>query len=456
MRTPQSARNHQVFISSLLGVSVSLSALGGCALFNWDPPRSSKTAVRTPARTPASTATAPSASGASSGVLASLTHRASIDNSFAAPAAPPASAGTIAAASPSGGLMPLDADGDHRPGLALNTATGLPITRAAPKLEEGTNVTQVSFAAQGGDFDPDISRDGTRIVFSSTQHSTNPDIYIKTVDSRVVTRLTSDSARNVMPKLSPDGQRIAFCGDRAGNWDIYVMPASGGKAIQVTNTGSHELHPSWSPDGQSLVYCRLGEVSGQWELWTSSVNTGGAANFIGYGMFPEWCPTPRTGEGGADKILFQKSRDRGDRAFSLWTVDYKDGQANNATEVASSPVAACINPTWSPDGQWIAFATVPLSGAWAATPEGRPTSAELWMADLNGTSRVRLTSGPALALMPAWGPNGRIYFVSNRGSIDNLWSLDAGSAVRLASAWKQHGNTEMATAPDEGGKDTGH
>jgi Tol biopolymer transport system component len=308
-----------------------------------------------------------------------------------------------------------------------------------PGVGDIGNISQVSFAPEGADFDPDVSRDGKTLVFASTQHKTTSNLYIKSIDGRTVTQVTNDPANDLMPRLSPDGTRIAFASDRSGNWDIYVMPVTGGKPIQLTSSASHELHPSWSPDGTEIVFCRLGETSGLWEMWITSVSNPGVSRFIGNGLFPEWCPVSGTGANGADRIAFQKSRERGDRAFGIWTIDYKNGEAGNMTEVASLTTAACINPSWSPDGQWLAYATVPNPGQW--TGETRPTWAELWMVDAAGNNRVALTGGKFVNLMPAWGPQGKLYFVSDRGGIENIWSMDTGKVVALAQS-----NSKSSTA----------
>ncbi|MFT3686129.1 MAG: hypothetical protein QM783_14615 [Phycisphaerales bacterium] len=42
-------------------------------------------------------------------------------------------------------------------------------------------LTQVTFATEGADFDPRISRDGSTLVFASTQHRATADLYIKKV-----------------------------------------------------------------------------------------------------------------------------------------------------------------------------------------------------------------------------------------------------------------------------------
>jgi TolB protein len=315
----------------------------------------------------------------------------------------------------------------------------------------GSNLSQVSFSMEGADFDPNVSRDGTQIVFASTQHRETADLFIKNVDSRVVTQITNDSANDVMPKLSPDGGRIAFCSNRSGNWDIYVMPTTGGKAVQITSSAADDLHPTWSPGGNQLAFSRLGEVSGQWELWVTDVGNTGVARFIGYGLFPEWCPVAGTGAAGADRIAYQKSRERGDRAFGIWTVDYSGGQAGNTTEIASSPTAACINPAWSHDGKWIAYATVPNPRAWAKSTDSRPASADLWIVDINGNSRISLTAGSAVNLMPSWGPHEQLFFVSDRGGVDNIWAMDTGKVIALANANMTAGFSGTAVASNTHG-----
>ncbi|MFN0132549.1 MAG: DPP IV N-terminal domain-containing protein [Phycisphaerales bacterium] len=295
------------------------------------------------------------------------------------------------------------------------------------------SLAQISFSPVGADFDPDVARDGSLIVFASTQHSTASDIYLKSTEGRVVTQLTTDPGNDVMPKLSPDGTRVAFASNRSGNWDIFVIPINGGRAIQITTDNADEIHPSWSPDGTQLVFSRMGQVSGQWEMWTTSVGNAGVARFLGYGLFPEWCPVSGTGLGGADRIVYQKSRNRGDRAFGVWAVDYSNGQAGTPTEIAAQPEAACINPSWSPDGQWIAFAAIPNATAWSKAADARPGTGELWLVDINGYTRVNLSAGNSLNLMPAWGSESRLFFVSDRGGVDNIWSMDIGPVLRLAS-----------------------
>ncbi|MFI4897011.1 MAG: DPP IV N-terminal domain-containing protein [Phycisphaerales bacterium JB059] len=298
------------------------------------------------------------------------------------------------------------------------------------------NMQQVTFSHEGADFDPNVSPDGRAIVFASTQHRPTSDIYIKAANSRVVTRLTEDVNQDVMPAISPDGQFVVFSSNRSGNWDLYMMPASGGKAVQLTNDDANELHPSWSPDGSKIVFSKLGQTSQRWEMWIVDVQNTTGAQFIGFGLFPEWCPVPGTGFQGADKIVFQRSRERGDRAFSIWTIEYNDSpaKAGRETEIMTSRTHALINPSWSPDGRFVLYAAVPNTESWNSGSSDRPETSSLWMIADDGRGRVKLTGGAAVDLMPVWGANGKVYFVSDRSGNENLWSFDIAPAVQAASA----------------------
>lgn len=309
-------------------------------------------------------------------------------------------------------------------------------TPEAVYTESAEGLVHQSYATQGADFDPVVSRDGTFIVFASTQHRPTSDIYMKPTNGRTVTQLTNDAGQDVMPTISPDGKRIAFASNRDGNWNIYVMSTSGGKAVQVTSDPAHEVHPSWSPDGGKLVFSRLGEMSGRWEMWVMDAQASAATEFIGFGLFPTWCPVPGSGEAGRDKILFQRSRERGDRAFSVWTVDYRPGDTSSPTEVAQGTSGeAAINATWSPDGSRIVFATVQGSEGNLGNGLTAPgqLASNLWMVDAFGNGKVQLTSASTMNLMPFWGSDSRIYFVSDRSGVPNIWSIGTEQAIVAAT-----------------------
>ncbi len=300
------------------------------------------------------------------------------------------------------------------------------------------NLTQISFATEGSDFDPDLAPDGSWMVFASTQHHEQADLYRKSVDGRVVTQLTNDPSQDVMPEVSPDGSRVAFASDRHGNWDVFVMSTEGGPVTQITFDGAQELHPTWSPDGDHLCYCRFNDRTGQWELWTLAVDRPSARSFVCEGMFPRWSP-----EQSRDRILFQKSRKRGERLYGVWTIDLVDGDGINPTEIVAAGDAAIMHPTWSPDGNRIAYTTVADP---SVSADGMPVECDIWSIAADGSGRIALTSGGFRNLRPNWGPDGRVYFVSNRGGHDVIWAV-SGSIQRSTPAAVA---TSMPTEHGEG------
>ncbi len=331
----------------------------------------------------------------------------------------------------------------------------LPSESTGDAVRATVNVRQVTSSYAGSDFDPSVSPDGRYLIFASTQHRPTADIYLKSNNGSVVTRLTDDPAQDVMPAVSPDGNYIAFASDRTGSWDLFIMPFEGGKVVQLTAESAHDLHPTWSPDGRQVAFCRLGQQSGRWEIWVKDVLSDAGPQFVGFGLFPEWCPTPGTGIAGADQILFQRSRERGDRAFSVWTLDYNPipGTAGRETEIAAGPNQALINPSWSPDGKFITFAAVPNSQSWSQGGSARPESSTIWMVSTEGTGKIKLTDGDTIDLMPVWGRNNDIFFVSNMDGQDHLWSMELSPAIRAASVTMPDIASSFATVPTDGEND---
>jgi TolB protein len=275
---------------------------------------------------------------------------------------------------------------------------------------------------EGHDADVVLDPTGKWLAFSSTRHSERADIYLQRVDGSSVIQLTNDPADDVQPCFSPDGTKIAFASSRLGTWDLYVMDVDGKNVQQLTSGAAQDLHPSFAPDGNRLAYCSLTH-SGQWEIWTFNLSTHEKKS-LGAGLFPAWCPRR-----DVDRIAFQRARQRGSHWFSIWTVDLVDGEPRRNTEVAVSSNAAVVCPAWSPDGIQIAFSTIlqPANHDEEALPQQ-----ELWVANADGSGRTRLAEG-GTNLTPFWSASNRIYFISDRGGQENIWSVKV-DAARSATA----------------------
>jgi len=245
------------------------------------------------------------------------------------------------------------------------------------------------------------------MVFSSTRHSRNPDIYIKNVRGATVTQRTTHPAAEVAPEFSGDGKYIAFASNRFGNWDIFIMTADEGSApVQLTKGEDDEIHPSWSPDGKKIVFCSYSPRAGRWEIRIIEISTG-LQTTVCEGVFPRWNPRK-------DVIVFQRARRRDRRLFSIWTVK-TDG--TELKEIVPARDWAAINPAWDPTGRYVVFATV----AKGKTKFYRGD--DIYMIKANGEGLVQLTTTPESDWKPFWASDGRIYFTSMKNGFQNIWSL---------------------------------
>lgn len=319
------------------------------------------------------------------------------------------------------------------------------------------SLRQHTFSTVGGDFDVDVSSGGERLVFASTRHHTQADLYLKSVNGVAVTQLTSDPASDIQPSFSPDDGRVAFASDRGGDWDIWVVDVNGGPAIQITSGPADDLHPRWSPDGTQLVYCSLPPGGGQWELWIADADTGASRRFIGYGLFPDWSPR-------GDRIVYQRARERGSRWFGIWSLTLVNGEPRYPTELAAAASRAMILPAFSRDGGSIAYVSVPLhpestgdvpSGTLAGMEVGAAPY-DIWVMQADGRGKVRLTDGQTMNHGPAFAPDGRLYFTCNRSGHENIWSLMVGGRPgHHTTDASQMGATKHAAVPSRSTSGTG-
>ena len=138
---------------------------------------------------------------------------------------------------------------------------------------DGSAVEQVSRDTDYWNVDssPEISPDGTRIVYTTSRHristprtwDRNFQIESSTLDGSDRRRLTDSSSLDTSPAWSPDGKRIAFVRLEFGKEvpGIYTMaPDGSGERRLVAFNGEdiwalfHDWGPEWSPDGNTIAF----------------------------------------------------------------------------------------------------------------------------------------------------------------------------------------------------------
>lgn len=263
----------------------------------------------------------------------------------------------------------------------------------------------------GQDDQADLSPDGTWLAFASTELSNATDIFLKRASGPSLIQKTFNPTQEQFPRFSPDGKWLAFASDRLGGWDIFVMEVGVNGAVrQVTNNCADDIAPTWSPDGKRIAYSSRG-VHGDWEIWIVNLENAQLTR-LGPGLFPRWSPK-------ADRIAFQRARQNCGWWYGIYIVE---PSGNNVVELIASPDWAAIDPTWSPDGEWIAFATVHKSRISRA--EGRTMAGDdIWIIRADGTSLSQVTVDEAPDWNPCWGVDGRLYFTTVRDGKQNIWSI---------------------------------
>ncbi len=148
---------------------------------------------------------------------------------------------------------------------------------------DGSNPVQLSHVGGAGCGSPRLSWDGEWVAFDSVQDG-RTNIYVVAAEGGVVRRLTQGTADHIRPSWSVDGKWIYFGSDRTGEFQIWKIPVEGGEEVQITKGGGGEAFES--ADGQWLYFSkREGGISkmptkgGEETLLIKEVPNGGWALF---------------------------------------------------------------------------------------------------------------------------------------------------------------------------------
>jgi eukaryotic-like serine/threonine-protein kinase len=128
----------------------------------------------------------------------------------------------------------------------------------------------------------EYSPDGRKISFRSDRAGETADIWIANADGSEPLQVTHENGAAGSPRWSPDGRFIVFDLQAPdGSIDLYKVNATGGPAQRLTNEPSAETLPSFSPDGQWIYF--NSDRSGTNQIWRMPASGGEARQVTEHG-----------------------------------------------------------------------------------------------------------------------------------------------------------------------------
>nr|WP_237694856.1 S41 family peptidase [Streptomyces sp. SID5468] len=110
------------------------------------------------------------------------------------------------------------------------------------------------------------------------------DVWAAPLDGGRAWRVSADNMPVDHPRISPDGEHIAYTSTRDGAPEVHFAPVDGGPAKRLTYWGSWQTRVlGWTPRGEVLAVTAHGEVSSR-RTWARAVPLdGGPARTLPYG-----------------------------------------------------------------------------------------------------------------------------------------------------------------------------
>ncbi len=152
------------------------------------------------------------------------------------------------------------------------------------------------------------------------------DVWLAPVSGGRAYRLTADQVPAASPRLSPEGQRVAWTTRREGMPEVYVADVDGGSARRLTYWGDATRTVGWTQDDEVLAISATGQPSLR-NSWAHAIPaTGGRSRVLPYGPVSDLA----LGEQGSVLLGAVMSRD------PAWWKRYHGGTAGKLW--------------WDPDG----------------------------------------------------------------------------------------------------------
>lgn len=256
-----------------------------------------------------------------------------------------------------------------------------------------------------------------------------------------ITNLPTNNFDSLLPSISPDGQRVAFC---FGNFNtanpfanLFVINIDGTGQTQVTNDGL-SCFPRWSPDGSLIIFAHLSTTTFNNVVTTMHADGTGTLLSLTSDLWDSiGFYTPEAGH----VVFYSQS---GGLIAAAWIMDAHGANKQQLTTAALEGFPTDV----SPDGQHV------LIGDHGNSPPA--LSNDIFVMNLDGTGLTQLTHFQKIHHdgFANYSPDGsRIVFTSDRlssnVSLNNFGTFDiftmntdGSNVTRIATA--------VASCPQDG------
>ena len=271
--------------------------------------------------------------------------------------------------------------------------------------------------------EPGISPDGSTIAFVS-----GGDIWEVPARGGDARLLVSHPATESRPLFSPDGSRLAFTSSRTGGGDVYVLSLATGSLARLTYDDANELVTGWSPDGKFVYLSSTShDVSGMLDVYRVGVDGGTPMPAAADRYTTEYfaAPSPAgdtlaiTARANAGSQWWRKGHSHLDES-EIWLV--------KAAAAGSTPVYTQVTrggakdawPMWAAGGKGLYF----MSDRSGAQNIWSVSSTAVQGADAQGGAKALTTFRDGRVLWPSITKDGRtIAFERDFG----IWTVETAS-----------------------------